>query len=255
MVTNLVALVVLPAPGLRSTGIGGMFMPLVSILVVNTLLLALLGGLGPRVDWPRLRKEQHASRSWSAWGRGVVRWRWAAAGLAIVLLGLFAVPVLQIEVGLTEVNALTKTGIAHAEYENLVRGGVPQGVLTPIEVLTTTQAAPQVRATLAGAPGITTAVAPSGSTGSRAGTSDIIAVPDSATVNNTTLAPVRAVEAAVEHSPGAIGVIGTGAIEQDYGRAVFGIPPPARSPSGSRSWSSRSSSACRWTTRCSSSPG
>ena len=72
-----------------------MLIPLVSILVVNTLLPALLGGIGPRVDWPRVRKEQHASRAWSAWGRGVVRWRWAAAGLAIVLLGLFAIPALR----------------------------------------------------------------------------------------------------------------------------------------------------------------
>ncbi len=32
-------------------------------------------------------------------------------------------------------------------------------------------------------------------------------------------------------------------------------PPPGRSPSGYRSWSSPSCSGCRWTTRCSSSPG
>ncbi len=44
---GLMALVVLPVPGLRSTGIGGMLIPLVSIVVVNTLLPALLGGIGP----------------------------------------------------------------------------------------------------------------------------------------------------------------------------------------------------------------
>ncbi len=44
---GLMALIVLPVPGLRSTGIGGMLIPLVSILVVNTLLPALLGGIGP----------------------------------------------------------------------------------------------------------------------------------------------------------------------------------------------------------------
>jgi RND superfamily putative drug exporter len=98
-------------------------------------------------------------------------------------------------------------------------------VLTPIEVLTTTEAAPGVRATLAGLPGITTSVLPTGPTGSRAGTSDIIAVPDAATVNNTTLAPVRAVQAALAHRPGVIGVTGTGAIEQDYSHAVFGNFP------------------------------
>jgi putative drug exporter of the RND superfamily len=222
---GLAALVVLPVPGLRSTGIGGMLIPLVSILVVITLLPALLGGIGPRVDWPRIRKEQNASRAWSAWGRGVVRWRWAAAGLALILLGLFAIPAFQIKVGETGVNSLAKTGAAHAAYEELASGGIPQGVLTPIEILTTAQAAPGVRAILTDLPGISTAVLPAGTSGSRSGTSDIIAIPDAATTNNKTLAPVRTVEDSLAHRPGVIGVTGIGAIEQDYSHAVFGNFP------------------------------
>ena len=222
---GLVALVVLPVPGLRSTGIGGMLIPLISILVVNTLLPAVLGGIGPRVDWPRIRHEHQASRVWSAWGRGVIRWRWAAAGLALVLLGLFAWPALQLKVGETGVNSLAKTGAARAAYEELLRGGVPQGVLTPIEVLTTAGAGPSVAHTLGHLPGITTAALPSGPTGRRGGTADVVALPDVASVNNTTLAPVRAVQAAVEGEAGVLGVTGTGAIEQDYSHAVFGNFP------------------------------
>src|SRR5205807_1372477 len=66
---GLIALVVLPVPGLRSVGIGGMLIPVVSVAVSLTLLPALLGGIGPRVDWPRLRHEQHASRAATAWAR------------------------------------------------------------------------------------------------------------------------------------------------------------------------------------------
>ena len=47
---SLVALVVVPVPFLRSMGIGGMLIPLVSVSVVLTLLPALLAGIGPRVD-------------------------------------------------------------------------------------------------------------------------------------------------------------------------------------------------------------
>lgn len=222
---GLAALVVLPVPGLRSTGIGGMLIPLVSILVVITLLPALLGGIGPRVDWPRIRKEQNASRAWSAWGRGIVRWRWAAAGLALVLLGLFAIPAFQVKVGETGVNSLAKSGPAYAAYQDLVSGGIPDGILSPIEVLTTSQAAPGVLGSLTGLPGITTAVLPTGTSGNKDGTSDIIAVPDAATLNNKTFAPVRAVEDALAHRPGVIGVTGIGAIEQDYSHAVFGNFP------------------------------
>ena len=222
---GLAALVVLPVPGLRSVGIGGMLIPLVSILVVLTLLPALLGGVGPRIDWPRIRKEQTASRGWSAWGRGVIRWRWAAAGAAIILLALFASPIFQLKVGETGVNALAKSGAAFDSYESLISGGVPQGVLTPIEVLTTNAAAPAAQSAIAKLPGITTAVLPTGSAGSRHGLTDIVVIPKSATLNNTTLAPVREVQDALAHMPGVIGVTGLGAIEQDYSHAVFGNFP------------------------------
>jgi RND superfamily putative drug exporter len=52
---SLVALVVVPVPFLRSMGIGGMLIPLVSVSVVLTLLPALLSSFGPRVDYPHIR--------------------------------------------------------------------------------------------------------------------------------------------------------------------------------------------------------
>jgi len=222
---GLVALVVLPVPGLRSTGIGGMLIPLVSILVVNTLLPAILASVGPRIDWPRIRTETHASRTWSAWARGVTRHRFLAAGVALVVLVVALLPIFQLKVGQTSASAFSKTGPAHAAYETLLDGGVPNGVLSPIEVLTTSAAGPAIAARLRGAPGISTVVLPAGPSGSRAGTSDIIAIPDVETVNNVTLAPVRAVQAAVDHQPGVIGVTGVGPVQQDYSHAVFGNFP------------------------------
>ena len=58
---SLCALLVIPVPLLRSMGIGGMLIPLVSTAVILTLLPALLGGIGPRVDWPRIRHEDKPS--------------------------------------------------------------------------------------------------------------------------------------------------------------------------------------------------
>src|SRR5579872_4337089 len=90
---GLVALVVLPVPAMRSTGIGGMLIPLVSILVVNTLLPALLAGVGPRIDWPRIRHEDHASRFWSRWAAAVARRRWWATAGALAILVICIIPV------------------------------------------------------------------------------------------------------------------------------------------------------------------
>ncbi|HUZ21505.1 MAG TPA: MMPL family transporter [Acidimicrobiales bacterium] len=222
---GLVALVVLPVPGLRSTGIGGMLIPLVSILVVNTLLPAILASVGPRIDWPRIRTETHASRAWSAWARGVTRRRFLAAAVALGVLVVAMLPIFQLKVGQTSASAFSKTGPAHVAYETLLDGGVPNGVLSPIEVLTTASAGPAVAARLGDTPGISTVVLPAGATGSRSGTSDIIAIPDVETVNNATLAPVRAVQAAVRRQPGVIGVTGIGPVQQDYSHAVFGNFP------------------------------
>ena len=78
---SLLALVVVPVPFLRSMGLGGMLIPLVSVVVVLTLLPAMLSKIGPRVDWPRIRHEAVAARGWSAWARLIVRRRWIAAGV------------------------------------------------------------------------------------------------------------------------------------------------------------------------------
>jgi putative drug exporter of the RND superfamily len=64
---SLLALLIVPVPALRSMGIAGLLIPLVSVSAVLTLLPALLSSIGPRVDYPRIRKEGTASRGWSAW--------------------------------------------------------------------------------------------------------------------------------------------------------------------------------------------
>ncbi len=65
---GLLALVVIPVPFLRSIGVGGMLIPVVSVAVATTLLPAFLSTIGPRVDWPHIRHENTASRFWLRWG-------------------------------------------------------------------------------------------------------------------------------------------------------------------------------------------
>jgi putative drug exporter of the RND superfamily len=218
---GLIALVVLPVPSLRSVGIGGMLIPLVSVLVSLTLLPALLGGIGQRMDWPRVRHEASASRVWSRWARAVVRHRLAAAGLGIAILAVLVAPVFSLTVGMTSADAQAQNGPAHDAYQRLLDGGVPAGVLTPIEVLTTSDAAPAVRARIATVRGIATADVPVGPDGTRAGYTDVIALPREETVNSTTLAVVRDTNSALAGNPGVVGIAGIGAIEKAYGDAVF----------------------------------
>ena len=50
----MLALIILPVPFLRSIGIAGMLIPLVSVVVAVTLLPVVLATIGPRLDWPRI---------------------------------------------------------------------------------------------------------------------------------------------------------------------------------------------------------
>jgi putative drug exporter of the RND superfamily len=219
---GLVSLVVLPVPGLRSVGYGGMLIPLVSTTVALTLLPALLGGIGPRVDWPHIRHESQASRGWTAWARTVVRHRGVAAGVAVVILAVLIVPVFSLTTGETSASALAKTGAAHDAYARLQQGGVSSGVLTPVEVLAHSGQAANVRARLAAVPGIATAVISSGGDSNRDGTTVLLGIPSAETVNSSSLQPVRAARTALRGVPGVVGIAGEGAIELDYQHAVFG---------------------------------
>ena len=222
---GLLALVVLPVPGLRSVGIGGILIPLVSIAVVLTLLPAILGGIGPRVDWPRLRHEKQASRAWSRWAALIVRRRWIAVGVAVAALIMCVLPVFDLKVGETGPQALSKTGPARVAYNQLIDAGLPTGALTPIEVLTKADAATRVATKLASIEGISGVAVVPASQAHLPGYGEVVALPARETVNNTTLAPVHGVQHVLKTDPGVVGITGQGPVQQDYSHAVFGNFP------------------------------
>src|SRR4030095_11077539 len=76
---SLLALLVLPVPFMRSIGIAGLMIALVSVAVALTLVPVMLATVGQRFDGPRTRRDAQASRGWSAWARLIVRHRWPAA--------------------------------------------------------------------------------------------------------------------------------------------------------------------------------
>ena len=135
---GLLALVVLPLPYLRSVGYGGMLIPLVSVAVATTLLPIMLATVGPRLDWPHVRTDDRASRSWTRWARLVVRRRVVAATLAVAVLGALLVIGSALKLGAAsgDANAIAQRGDARTGLAALERAGIGAGALTPIEILT-----------------------------------------------------------------------------------------------------------------------
>ncbi len=222
---GLLALLALPVPWMRSMGIGGALIPLASIAATLSLTPAILGGIGPRVDWPRIRREQAASRAWSGWTTRVVRARWLAAGLAIAALVALVVAFLGIRIGQSSTESLANSGPAYQALQTLKRGGVTTGNTTPIEVLVSTEQARAAAAELAKVDGIQRAVVSSDQASNRGGRTVVVLVPERETVNSKTVDVVRRVRDRSEQLPGVLGITGVGAAQVDFLHAVYGNFP------------------------------
>jgi putative drug exporter of the RND superfamily len=210
---SLLALVVLPLPFLRSIGLGGLLIPLVSVLVAMTLLPALLASVGPRLEWPRRRLPTPESRAWLAIGRSVVRHRWVAVVLATAALVVLALPVFGLRLGSPEIAAIAGgDSPAAVGYRNLVDAGISPGVLRPVEIVTTGDAGE-----VGQVDGVLAVVNPTGP-GWTAGDQRLVPVlldADPATpAGSATVERIRAV------APGEVG--GTAAQDADSVDAIYG---------------------------------
>jgi len=222
---GLLALVVLPVPFMRSMGVGGALIPLASVLATLTLTPAILGGIGPRVDWPKVRHENRASRAWSRWAAGVVRHRWLAAITALAaLFALFGV-FLGAKIGVASSDSLAHNGKAYDTLQVLERGGLPTGALTPMEVLVSSDQARPAADRLGQIDGVQHAFVPTGPAGTRAGQSIVLLMPDKETVNSKSVGVVKSVKSAAKDLPGVVGVAGIGPAQIDFMHAVYGNFP------------------------------
>jgi RND superfamily putative drug exporter len=216
---SLLALLIVPVPALRSMGLAGMLIPLVSVAVVLTLLPALLSSIGPRIDYPRIRKEGTASRGWSAWARLIVRHRVVAATGALVLLAILIVPAFGLKIGPgSSLESLAQNGPRYDALHSLTDHGVGTGVLTPVEVLVPAADARAAAEAARGVAGVQLAVV-----GTVSGDSAVVDVlPTNATLDSDAATVVGDVRAAVEPVvTGDVGVTGLGPTIEDYFSAVY----------------------------------
>jgi putative drug exporter of the RND superfamily len=134
---SLAALVLTTVPFLRSVGLAGLLVPLVSIAVSATLLPVILDALGPRLEWPRRRPAGTVSPLWTRVARAVVTRPAWSAGTALVVLGVLIAPVLSLNLGEPQATATAATAPASAQagLDALTGSGIGAGVLRPTEIL------------------------------------------------------------------------------------------------------------------------
>jgi RND superfamily putative drug exporter len=225
---GLLALVALPLPFLRSVGYGGLLIPLISVVVAITLLPVVLSRFGARLDWPHVRSDARASRSWTGWAQLVVRRRLIAALGAAAVLAALVLAASNLQLGLTNVNTIAKEGGAKQGLLALERSGIGAGALLPHEALVSGAAAPsppEVARTMAAVHGVHGAVAPD----SPQWRHDDAAIVDAFTISNAASGSGREEFKAVRSSARSLGpgvsVGGLPAQNQDFIEAVYGNFP------------------------------
>ncbi|MFN2560426.1 MAG: MMPL family transporter [Jatrophihabitans sp.] len=218
---GLLALVVLPVPFMRSMGYGGALIPLASVLTTLSFTPAILAGIGPKVDWPRIRHEDRASRVWSRWARLIVRRRWIAAITALAALGVLVGVLFGIKVGQASSGSLASSGPAYDSLQLLKDGGRSTGRLTPIEVLAKSDDAKQIASDLGQVDGVDDVLVPTGPASNRNGQTVLVVLPQQETVNSKSVGVVTRVKDATKHMTGVLGVTGLGAAQIDFLHAVY----------------------------------
>ncbi len=219
---GLLAMIVLPLPFLRSIGFAGMLIPLVSVIVAVTLLPIVLAKAGDRLDWPHIRDDDKASRSWTAWAELVVRRRWIAAAGASLILAALVLMAVQLEPGTANVNTLSKQGDARVGLLALERSSIGSGALEPIEILSSPGSqAVRVAAAAGSVPGVHGAFAASGPQWQRGGAAVVDAMPVTDGSTSSGRDTITAVRSAVHGVGAGVRVGGIGAENSDFVSAIY----------------------------------
>jgi RND superfamily putative drug exporter len=225
---GLLAMVALPLPLLRSMGIGGMLIPVVSVLASLTLLPALLAVLGHRINHVRVMPRRLIDHghpedgAWGRWARFVLRRPVAIAAVGLAIVAALAAFGTQLNANEAQLKNFPGKGTAIAGRAQLAAAGISPGVMKPLDVVVERGGdARQIAAKLRAVPGIVGATAPPAW---RSGPSSLVeAFPAIDGSAPGIQAIVDRANAALEGTSGTL--TGVAAVDRDFLHALFGSFP------------------------------
>jgi RND superfamily putative drug exporter len=140
---GLVSLLIIPVPLIRAIGLGGLLIPVISVLAAITLLPAVLSLLGTRINRLRIPllwrlanlDDHHGGRFWPNWARFVTRRPIPVFLIGAVLVALLVSPAFDMNPANSAIAKEPATGAAAAGRAALKDGGFGQGVFEPLEIV------------------------------------------------------------------------------------------------------------------------
>jgi trehalose monomycolate/heme transporter len=160
---SLSSLLLFPQAFLRSMAMGGVLAVLLAMLFALTVLPALLGVLGPRVNSLRVRRRSGGTGGGAAWGRiahGVMRRPVTVAVAVLAVLVVLGLPFLRISFGWVDARVLPQ-GAQARQAQELLDSDFPNNAASPIEAIVsggTPAGLAAYRDRVAAVPGVTSAV-------------------------------------------------------------------------------------------------
>jgi RND superfamily putative drug exporter len=124
----------------------------IAVAAAVTLLPAMLGALGPRINSLRVQlgkthPDSAEPRGWRRWARGVADRPWRSAIASLAVLVVLAIPLLQLELGQNDLSALPKSTTARQAYDGLTQGFGP-GVNGPLLIASEFESAGEAKTVL-----------------------------------------------------------------------------------------------------------
>ena len=112
---------------------------LTAVVAAATLLPALLGLLGPRIDSLRIKlgkthPDDRKPHGWLRWADGVASRPWRSTVASLAVLIVLAIPLLDLELGQNDISAFPKSTTVRQSAEGL-REGFGQGSIGPLVVV------------------------------------------------------------------------------------------------------------------------
>ncbi len=153
---SLTAVMLVNSPAFRSMAVGIMLSVIFILAATLTLLPAVLGKLGTKVDnvsLPWVHQGEHRSARFAAWGEYMWRRPWALGIATVTVLGVLAIPVFSLSTGMPSIKVVPKTDTSRQGYE-LVQQAFGIGAPGALQITAPTADAGRVRAALVADPAI-----------------------------------------------------------------------------------------------------